>query len=87
MIVRCPPKGRKEKHDDQRGKARNARHKRDAATLKIEPRYLRVVLRSMGKGTGGERYEFTEKDLPKLTQMVKDYEEKKKAAKPAADKK
>jgi hypothetical protein len=48
-----------------------------AAKLKIEPRQLRVVLRSMGKCTGGERYEFKDKDLPKLAQAVKEYEAKK----------
>ena len=61
-----------------------------AAKLKIEPRYLRMVLRETRGKAPGERYEFSEKDLPKLTQMVKDYEAKKKAAevkKPASEKK
>ncbi len=60
-----------------------------AAKLKIEPRYLRMILRDVRGKAPGERYEFSEKDLPKLTQMVKDYEAKKKAAaeKPASEKK
>jgi hypothetical protein len=47
-----------------------------AAKLKIEPRYLRVVLRSLGKGTG-KRYEWKEGDpfLAKLPALIKKYEE------------
>ena len=59
-----------------------------AARLKIEPRYLRMVLRATRGKAPGEVYQFTEKDLPKLQQMVKDYEAKKGAAdKKAAEKK
>jgi hypothetical protein len=41
-----------------------------AAKLGIEPRHLRVVLRSMGKGTGGERYVW-KKDDPFLHKICR----------------
>jgi hypothetical protein len=43
-----------------------------AAKLNIEPRYLRVVLRSLGKGTGGERYQWKENDpfIAKLPTLI-----------------
>jgi hypothetical protein len=55
-----------------------------AARLKIEPRYLRVVLRSLGKGTGGERYQWKENDpfLSKLPALIAEHK-----AKAEADKK
>jgi hypothetical protein len=44
-----------------------------AAKLKITPRHLRVVLRSMGKGTGGERYMWKDgsPELAKIAEAVK----------------
>jgi hypothetical protein len=49
-----------------------------AAKLKITPRHLRVVLRSMGKGTGGERYMWKEgsPELAKIAEAVKAHEAK-----------
>lgn len=49
-----------------------------AARLKIEPRHLRVVLRSMGKGTGGERYMWKEgsPELGKIAEAVKEHQAK-----------
>lgn len=49
-----------------------------AARLKIEPRYLRVVLRSLGKGTGGERYQWKENDpfLAKLPALIAEHKRK-----------
>lgn len=53
--------------------------KEAAEHLKITPRKLRVILRSLGKGTGGERYMWKDADLPKLTALVHKYEEDQKA--------
>jgi hypothetical protein len=55
-----------------------------AARLKIEPRVLRVVLRSQGKGTGGERYAWKENDpfLAKLPGLIAEHKSKAEAAKP-----
>ena len=49
-----------------------------AARLKIEPRLLRVVLRSLGKGTGGERYAWKENDpfLAKLPALIAEHNSK-----------
>jgi hypothetical protein len=55
-----------------------------AARLKVEPRLLRVVLRSLGKGTGGERYAWKENDpfLAKLPALIAEHKSKEaKAAK------
>jgi hypothetical protein len=54
-----------------------------AARLKIEPRLLRVVLRSLGKGTGGDRYQWKENDpfLAKLPALVADHKAKTEEAK------
>lgn len=48
-----------------------------AKQLKMEPRKLRVILRSMGKGTGGERYQWKDgsPELAKLIEAVKKHEE------------
>ncbi len=57
---------------------------REVATkLRVEPRFLRVVLRSLGKGTGDERYQWKENDpfLAKLPALVADYRAKAEAAK------
>jgi hypothetical protein len=53
-----------------------------AAKLKIEPRYLRVVLRSLGKGTGGERYQWKENDpfIAKLPALIAEHKSKAEAA-------
>ena len=43
-----------------------------AKQLKMEPRHLRVILRSMGLGTGGERYQWKEgPEVHKLIEAVK----------------
>lgn len=57
-----------------------------AAKLKIEPRLLRVVLRSLGKGTGGERYQWKENDpfLAKLPALIAEHKSKAEAAKKTA---
>jgi hypothetical protein len=47
-----------------------------AKQLKLEPRHLRVILRSMGLGTGGERYSWPEADLPKMIEAVKAHQAK-----------
>jgi hypothetical protein len=54
-----------------------------AARLKVEARYLRVVLRSLGKGTGGERYQWKENDqfLAKLPALIAEHKSKAEAAK------
>lgn len=48
-----------------------------AERLHISPRELRVVLRSLGKGTGGERYAWKENDpfLAKLPELIKQQKE------------
>src|SRR5579862_7811880 len=58
-----------------------------AAKLKITPRHLRVVLRSMGKGTGGERYMWKEgsPELAKIAEAVKEHDAKAEAQKSSAD--
>jgi hypothetical protein len=45
-----------------------------AKRLKISPKDLRAHLRSVGKGAKGERYEFHEKDLPKLIAAIKEHQ-------------
>jgi hypothetical protein len=54
-----------------------------AGRLKIEPRFLRVVLRSLGKGTGGERYQWKENDpfIAKLPALIAEHKSKAEAAK------
>jgi hypothetical protein len=54
-----------------------------AAKMKIEPRLLRVVLRSLGKGTGGERYQWKENDpfLAKLPALIAEHKSKAEVAK------
>ena len=49
-----------------------------AARPKIEPRHLRVVLRSVGKSTGGERYMWKEgsPELAKIAEAVKEHQAK-----------
>lgn len=49
-----------------------------AAKLGIEPRHLRVVLRSLGKGTGGERYMWKRDspELHKIAEAVKEHDAK-----------
>ena len=58
-----------------------------AAKLKITPRHLRVVLRSMGKGTGGERYMWKEgsPELAKIAEAVKEHDAQAEAQKSSAD--
>ena len=51
-----------------------------AAKLKVEPRYLRGVLRATRGKAPGVQYEFTENDIQKLKKMIDDYEAKKKGA-------
>jgi hypothetical protein len=47
-----------------------------AKQLKMEPRHLRVILRSMGLGTGGERYQWKEgPEVHKLVEAVKAHQE------------
>jgi len=54
-----------------------------AAKLKIEPSFMRVVLRSLGKGTGGDRYLCRENDplLAKLPTLIAGYRDNTEAAK------
>ena len=49
-----------------------------AARPKIEPRHQRVVLRSVGKSTGGERYLWKEgsPELAKIAEAVKEHQAK-----------
>jgi hypothetical protein len=48
-----------------------------AKQLKLEPRHLRVILRSMGLGTGGERYSWKEgPEVHKLIEAVKAHQAK-----------
>ena len=57
---------------------------KEAATLcNVTPRLLRVVLRSLGKGTGGERYQWKKDDpfLKKLPALIADHKSKTEAAK------
>ncbi len=58
-----------------------------AAKLKVEPRYLRVVLRATRGKAPGEVYQFEERDIPRLKKMVEEYEAKKKAEKKPTEKK
>jgi hypothetical protein len=44
-----------------------------ATRLKLDPKKLRALLREMGKGAKGDRYEFRETDLPKLIAAIKDH--------------
>jgi len=41
-----------------------------AKALKIEPKRLRALLRSAGKGAKGERYSFTDADIPALKKLL-----------------
>lgn len=56
-----------------------------AAMLKVEPRYLRVMLRRIKGKAPGERYEWKPNDpfLKKLPELIKAEQKKVDAAKPA----
>jgi len=45
-----------------------------AKRLKLDPKALRKCLRRMGKGAKGKKYEFTEKDIPKLSAAIKEHQ-------------
>lgn len=47
-----------------------------AAKLKIDPKTLRKHLRAIRGKSPGVRYEFHEKDLPKLIAAIKEHESK-----------
>ncbi|MGD0415712.1 MAG: hypothetical protein ABSA80_10200 [Terriglobales bacterium] len=60
----------------------------EAAKLcNVTPRLLRVVLRSLGKGTGGERYQWKKNDpfLAKLPALIAEHKSRE-ATKKTADK-
>jgi hypothetical protein len=62
---------------------------KEAAELcKVTPRLLRVVLRSLGKGTGGERYQWKKDDpfLKKLPALIAEHKSKAEPTKKTADK-
>src|SRR5690349_9306628 len=75
MTTKAKPEPEKKEHEEK-----VLGSKEMAARLKIEPRALRVILRAEGKGTGGERYEFHEKDVPRLAALVKEHEAKRQEA-------
>jgi len=52
-----------------------------AARLKMKPKSLRALLRGIGKGAKGERYQFHEKDVAKLIAAIKEAKAAKKEAK------
>jgi hypothetical protein len=59
-----------------------------ASKLKVEPSFLRRVLRSSGKSRDEDkgRYEFTDKDIPRLAKTIEDYKkEQSKRAEKAKD--
>lgn len=78
----------KEKAEKAKPRAKGLSTAQAAAKLKIEPKRLRTILRSLPqfKNNGSARYELDDL-MPKLPAIIKDFEEKAAAKKASSDKK